>query len=76
MPALKMKAPPPNLLPAGSIEAEPRASPPAPPAKRSAEAATLVTDETGRQEELATESTDPEGPCWGVVLTSPVAVAT
>ncbi|CAE7479265.1 Pol, partial [Symbiodinium necroappetens] len=55
MPALKMKAPPPNLLPTGSTEAEPRASPPAPPPKRSAEAATLATDETGGQEKLVTE---------------------
>ena len=55
MPALKMKAPPPNLLPTGLIEAELRAPPPAPPPKRSAEAATLATDKTGGQEKLVTE---------------------
>ena len=42
MPTLKLKAPPPNLLQTGLAEAGPNAPPPAPPPKRSAEAATLT----------------------------------
>ena len=52
---LKMKAPPPNLLQTGLAEAAPNAPPPAPPPKRSAEAATLTTDEGRGQEKQVTE---------------------
>ena len=55
MPTLKMKAPPPNLLQTGLAEAAPNAPPPAPPPKRSAEAATLTTDEGRGQEKPVTE---------------------
>ena len=44
LPALKVKAPPPNLHQTGLAETEPKASTPAPPPKRTAEAATLATD--------------------------------
>ena len=63
MPTLKMKAPPPNLLQTGSAEAAPNAPPPAPPPKRSAEAATLTTEEgRGREKPVTEQALIPTAP--------------
>ena len=55
LPALKVKAPPPNLHQTGLTETEPKASTQAPSPKRTAEAATLATDANDGQEKPVTE---------------------
>ena len=78
LPALRVKAPPPHLQ-AGVAETEPGAPKQAPSPKRTAEAATLATDETGDPEKSTAEqeqAPDSYGPLWGAVSPHLVAVAT